>query len=114
MPFLGIAFSGRNGNQDNRGGQSVRYVNVRFQSSDWQRSNAELLTIMLAAIQDRRAWITSTAVGRSAASSLTYSIKVVGNYRCDGDVFNKAAEYVWRWKIDEPRRGLPFPRRAIF
>lgn len=113
MPFLGIAFSGRSGNQP-QSRQRVQYVNVRFQPADWQRSNAELLTIMLVAIRDRRASITPTAIGRSAASSLTYSIKVVGNYGCQGDIYNKAAEYVWRWKIEEPRRGLPFPRRAIF
>lgn len=109
MPLLGIAFSGGNPPP-----QNVRYVNVRFQSSDLRRSNLELLNIMLSAIQDHRASITPTAIGRSATSSLIYSIEVKGRYRNNSDIYKKAEEYVLRWRVEEPRRGLPFPRRAIF
>lgn len=110
MPLFGIAFSG-GGNQPT---EKVRYVNVQFQSSDIRRSDLELLNIMLSAIQDRRASITPTAIGTSMASSLIYSIEVNGRYRNSTDIYNKAEEYVLRWRVEAPKRGLPFPRRAIF
>jgi hypothetical protein len=69
---------------------------------------------MTSAIRDRRAAISTSAIGRSAASSLTYSIEVRGRFRDSSDIYTKAQDLVFQWRSDVFRRGLPFHRSEIF